>query len=82
MSPGLLDAVIAFLADGNEWAAERLAHEPGWVLDSALRDGNVKAFAAYMNQASAHEISELRLGKKTEQLYVEAEELHKQITPH
>ena len=46
VSPGLLDAVIAFLADGNEWAAERLAREPGWVLDSALRDGNVKAFAA------------------------------------
>lgn len=82
VSPGLLDAVIAFLADGNEWAAERLAREPGWVLDSALRDGNVKAFAAYMNQASAHEISELRLGKKTEELYVEAEKLHKQITPH
>jgi hypothetical protein len=81
VSPGLLDAVIAFLADGNEWAAERLAREPGWVLDSALRDGNVKAFAAYMNQASAHEISELRLGKKTEELYVEAERLHKQITP-
>ena len=74
--------MIAFLADGNEWAAERLAREPGWVLDSALRDGNVKAFAAYMNQASAHEISELRLGKKTEELYVEAEKLHKQITPH
>mgnify|MGYP001164787606 CR=1 FL=1 len=82
VSPGLLDAVIAFLADGNEWAAERLAREPGWVLDSALRDGNVKAFAAYMNQASAHEISELRLGKKTEELYAEAEKLHKQITPH
>src|SRR5450755_3024840 len=82
VSPGLLDAVIAFLADGNEWAAERLAREPGWVLDSALRDGNVKAFAADMNQASAHEISELRRGKKTEELYVEAEKLHKQVTPH
>src|ERR1019366_4177281 len=52
------------------------------VLDSALRDGNVKAFVTYMNQASAHEISELRLGKKTEELYVEAEKLQKQITPH
>src|ERR1035437_10172290 len=71
VSSGLLDAVIAFLADGNEWAAERLAREPGWVLDSALRDGNDKAFAAYMNQASAHEISELRLGKKNEELDVE-----------
>lgn len=31
VSPPLLDALIAFLADGNEWAAERLAREPGWV---------------------------------------------------
>ena len=29
--------------------------------------------------ASAHEIAELRLGKKTEQLYAEAEKLHRQL---
>jgi hypothetical protein len=79
VSPPLLDAVVAFLADGNQWAAERLAGEPGWVLDSALRDGDVKVFAAHMSQVGAHEIAELRLGKKTEELYVEAETLHKQI---
>ena len=33
VSPPLLDALIAYLADGNEWAAERLTREPGWVLD-------------------------------------------------
>ena len=38
VSPELLDALIAYLADGNEWAAERLAREPGWVLDAALRE--------------------------------------------
>jgi ParB/RepB/Spo0J family partition protein len=79
VSPALLDAVVAFLADGNEWAAERLAREPGWVLDSALREGDVKVFAAHMSQVGAREIAELRLGKKTEELYVEAEKLHKQI---
>lgn len=79
VSPALLDAVVAFLADGNEWAAERLAREPGWVLDSALRQGDVKVFAAHMSQVGAHEIAELRLGKKTEELYAEAEKLHKQI---
>jgi ParB/RepB/Spo0J family partition protein len=79
VSPPLLDAVVAFLADGNEWAAERLAREPGWVLDSALREGNVKVFAAYINQVGPYEIAELRLGKKTEELYAEAERLHKQI---
>ena len=38
VAPELLDAVIAYLDDGNAWAAERLAREPGWVLDAAMRD--------------------------------------------
>jgi hypothetical protein len=29
VSPPLLEALIDFLCDGNEWAAERLAREPG-----------------------------------------------------
>ena len=37
VAPALLDAVIAYLDDGNAWAAERLTREPGWVLDAALR---------------------------------------------
>jgi hypothetical protein len=36
VAPGLLDAVIAYLDDGNAWTAERLTREPGWVLDAAL----------------------------------------------
>ena len=36
-------------------------------------------FAAYLHSASAHEIAELRLGKKTEQLYARAEKLHRQL---
>src|SRR3954452_19289788 len=80
VAPELLDAVIAYLDDGNAWAAERLAREPGWVLDAALShstDG--KVFAAYLHSASAHEVAELRLGKKTEQLYADAEKLHRQL---
>jgi hypothetical protein len=80
VAPELLDAVIAYLDDGNAWAAERLTREPGWVLDAALSHaGDHKVFAAYLNSASAHEIGELRLGKKTEQLYTDAEKLHKQL---
>src|SRR3954471_18667445 len=80
VAPGLLDAVIAYLDDGNAWAAERLTREPGWVLDAALTHaGDRKVFAAYLHSASSHEIAELRLGKKTEQLYSEAEKLHKQL---
>ena len=82
VTPGLLDAVIAFLDDGNEWAAERLAREPGWVLDSAMRDGGVETFACYMDAVGQYEISELRLGKKVEEQVAEAEKLYKQITPH
>ena len=72
--------MIAYLDDGNAWAAERLTREPGWVLDAALtHSGDSKVFAAYLHSASAHEIAELRLGKKTEQLYAQAEKLHNQL---
>ena len=76
VSPALLDALIAYLADGNEWAAERLTREPGWVLDSALRSGNSKVFAAHLGVAStATTIAALRLGKKAEAAYERAGEL-------
>ena len=80
VAPGLLDAVIAYLDDGNAWAAERLTREPGWVLDAALtHSGDGGVFAAYLHSAGSREIAELRLGKKTEQLYEQAEKLHKQL---
>src|SRR3954451_19432855 len=80
VAPDLLDAVIAYLDDGNAWAAERLMREPGWVLDAALsHSGDSRVFAAYLHSVSAHEIAELRLGTKTEQLYAAAEKLHKQL---
>lgn len=80
VAPDLLDAVIAYLDDDNAWAAERLTREPGWVLDAALTHNDTKkVFAAYLHSATAREIADLRLGKKTEQLYTDAEKLHKQL---
>jgi hypothetical protein len=79
VSPELLDAVIAYLGDGNEWAADRLTREPGWVIDAALRDGTVKVFAAHLSQIDGHELAELKLGKKTDALYQRAGELTKQL---
>ena len=79
VAPKLLDAVVAYLDDGNAWAAERLAREPGWVLDAATTHAGGKTFAAYLHTAGAHEIAELRLGKKADELYAHAEKLHKQI---
>jgi hypothetical protein len=79
VSPQLLDAVVEFVADGNEWAAERLAREPGWVLDSALRRGHRNVFAAHLTQLGSHEIADLSLGKKTEELLEETKRLHQQF---
>ena len=79
VAPPLLDAVIAYLDDGNAWAAERLTREPGWVLDAAMSHTGGKTFAAYLHSAGAHEIAELRLGKKTEELHAQAEKLHRQL---
>jgi hypothetical protein len=75
VSPSLLDALIDYLADGNEWAAERLTREPGWVLDSALREGNGKVFAAHLGRVESHDVAALRLGKKAEAAYERAKEL-------
>jgi hypothetical protein len=65
VAPDLLEAVIAYLDDGDAWAAERLMREPGWVLDAALTHaGKGKVFAAYLHSASAHEIAELRWARR------------------
>jgi ParB/RepB/Spo0J family partition protein len=79
VSSELLDAVIDYLTDGNEWTAERLAREPGWLIDSALRNSSGKVFAAHLSQVDSYEIEGLRLGKKTDALLEEADQLHKQI---
>src|SRR3954465_12878444 len=81
VAPTLLDAVIAYLDDGNARAAERLVREPGWVLAAALANAgdNGDVLAAHLHTAGAHEIAALRLGKKTEQLYTECERLHRQL---
>jgi ParB/RepB/Spo0J family partition protein len=79
VSPPLLDALIAFLADGNEWAAERLAREPGWVVDSALRAGDGAVFAEHLSTVNTYELAGLRLGKKTDGLVERATELHKKL---
>ena len=79
VSPALLDALISYLADGNQFAAERLAHEPGWVLDAALRATDTKVFAAHLSRIDSHNLAGLRLGKKTEALYARAVELARQL---
>lgn len=81
VSRELCEAALAPVAEGQLDGA-RLASEPGWVLGYALRNGNSKVFAAYLNTLSSHEITELRLGKKTDAAYARAEALHRQIDRH
>ena len=73
-----LEAVIAYLGDGNEWAAEHLAREPGWVIDSALRNAE-QCVRRASGPARRLRDRRLRLGKKTEALLDEAATLHKQL---
>jgi ParB/RepB/Spo0J family partition protein len=83
VAPQLLDTLIAYIDDDNASAAEQLIRDPGWVLGAALRHADdSKVFAAYLTTVSANEIADLRLGKKTDQLYAEAEKLHKQLDRH
>jgi ParB/RepB/Spo0J family partition protein len=82
VAPELLEALIAYFDDGNAAVAARLASQPGWVLDAALTHGDRKVFAAHLSTVGSREIAELRLGKKTDELYAEAEKLHKQLDRH
>ena len=45
------------------------------MLDSALREGNSKVFAAHLGRVDSHDVAALRLGKKAEAAYERAKEL-------
>jgi hypothetical protein len=78
VSPELLDAVIGFIADGNQWAAERLAREPGWVLESALRQGSKRVFEGTWTASIV--TSSMGCGwVRRPRLLEEATRLHRQI---
>lgn len=64
VSRDLLDAVIEYLAAGNEWAAERLPRQPGWVLDAALEGRSSKVFAEELSQVDPYELAELKLAQR------------------
>jgi ParB/RepB/Spo0J family partition protein len=78
VSPELCEAALAPIAAG-EISGEQFAGNPGWVIGHALREDTTKVFAAYLNTLNQGEVSELRLGKKVDAAYAEAEALHRQI---
>ena len=80
VAPKLLEAVIAYLDDGNAWAAERLAREPGWVLDAALATvDDTGACSPPTCTAPTHTRSPGCGWARSEQLYAECERLHRQL---
>ncbi|MFI4977925.1 MAG: ParB/RepB/Spo0J family partition protein [Solirubrobacterales bacterium] len=81
VSTELCEAALAPIAIG-EISGEQFTSNPGWVIGYALRESGAKVFAAYLSTLSHQDLAELRLGKKTEAAYAEAQELHKQIDRH
>jgi ParB/RepB/Spo0J family partition protein len=67
-----LEPVAAGEIDGDQFASN-----PGWAIGFAIREGSTKAFAAYLSTLSSSDVAELRLGKKAEAAYAEAEALHR-----
>jgi ParB/RepB/Spo0J family partition protein len=81
VSPQLCEAALAPIASG-EISGEQFTSNPGWVIGHALRESAANVFAAYLSTLSHDDVGELRLGKKAEAAYAEAEALHKQIDRH
>jgi hypothetical protein len=52
---------------------------PGWAIGQALRDAGKDTFGAHLNQLHQGDVKSLRLGKKTDALVTEAEQLHEQV---
>jgi ParB/RepB/Spo0J family partition protein len=79
VSPDVLDAVVEYVADGNEWVVEQLHSNLGSVIGRALNETDSKTFAAYLTRVDAYEVDALKLGKKAVAQLAEFEQLHKQL---
>lgn len=76
VSPELCEAALAPVAAG-EISGEQFASNPAWVLGHALRQAGSGVFAAHLATLGHQDIAELRLGKKVQAQYEEAEALHR-----
>jgi ParB/RepB/Spo0J family partition protein len=81
VSPQLCEAALVPVSNGD-LSGTQLASDPGWALGYALREGHARNFAAYLNRLDSTQIAGLRLGKKTDGAYAEAEAIHRQIDRH
>jgi ParB/RepB/Spo0J family partition protein len=81
VSAELCEVTVAPIAAGDI-SGGQFASNPGWVVGRALREGDSKVFGAYLSTLGHHDVSELRLGKKADAAYAEAQALHRQIDRH
>jgi ParB/RepB/Spo0J family partition protein len=82
VSPPLLDAVVAFMAqDGSERASSRVVREPAWVIGQALHAGELAGdvFAEALSHTNSYQLRELQLGKTADALLEQGAELQKQL---
>jgi len=79
VSPELCEAALAPVASG-QITGGRFANNPGWAIGYGL--SGAKVFADYLHTLHPSEIAGLRLGKKIEAAFADAEELHKKLNPH
>lgn len=80
VSPELCQATLEPIAAG-ELSGEQLPSNPGWLIGHAIR-GGAKVFAAYLATLSSRDVQELKLAKKTQRAYTEAQELHRKLDRH
>jgi ParB/RepB/Spo0J family partition protein len=81
VSPAIAQTVVDAIA-AQQIAGSQLVSSPGWAIGQALRDAGKDVFGAYLNHVHHGDLQALRLGKKTDALVVEAEQLHKQVDRH
>jgi ParB/RepB/Spo0J family partition protein len=78
VSPAIVQSVVDAIA-AQQIAGSQLQGNAGWVIGQALRDAGKDVFAAYLNHVHHDEVKALRLGKNTDALVAEAEQLHRQL---
>jgi ParB/RepB/Spo0J family partition protein len=76
VSPAIMGALCEAIG-AQQIGGSQLVSSPGWAIGQVLRDSGV--FGAYLNQVHHGDLNALRLGKKTDALVTEAEQLHRQL---
>ncbi len=83
VAPQLCELVAEVLIETYEQGnplGEHLGRDPGWVVSQALSHRPGEVFAARLGGAlHGDQLTELKLGKKTQVLYAEATELHERL---